>query len=763
MPGADFIQDLAVVMVVAGLVGWAFHRIGLSVVVGYLLAGMVIGPGTPPFSLVTDDARIETLASVGLVFLMFSIGVRLSLRRLRRLGLPLIAATAIGAILVFNGCRLLGLSLNWTGSEALFLAGMLMVSSSAIIGKALQDLGQTHDRVGQTAMGITVLEDVVAVLMLTLLGSLAMGAPAASGGELGLTLGQLGAFIVVVVIAGLLFVPRLLGRISETAGEELQTILVVGVLLTLAVLSVAAGYSLALGAFIVGMVVAETPQRAQVERAFQGMRDIFTAVFFVAIGMLIDLDLLLSVGWAVVALAAFTIVLRTAAVGLALVLTGMATRDALRTGLTLTPIGEFSFIIAQLGVGAALLEPAFYPLAVGVSLLTTLAGPLLIRWSDPIAAAVERLEPKPLKDLVGIYHRWLRQARSFGQGSVLWQLSRKRLVQIGVEALFVSGMLLFSDRLADGVAEWLGEDWLFPHGPRALFWAVLGLVLLAPLVALWRNISAMALITSEGVTKGIPRQAFWRPAVEGSLKTAAGLLIFLWLWSLLPISGYGPWAAGLFLLFLGAGAALLWRKLIFVHSEMEAEIQHLLRGDPQAARLPAWLQDQGQWEINISEAILPDGAACGGLQIGELRLRSRFGTTVVGVERQGFLIANPGPDLALYPRDKILLLGEAERVRAAREFLAQRSTAPSVDPTAFEDVRMETVTVPADSLRVGRTLMELDVSRQTGALIAGVRRLGKDQMTPSGAETLEAGDDLLVLGTPVQVTRFREWLNDSGD
>src|SRR3954470_6347467 len=168
MHGIDFIKDLAVVMLVAGLVGWACHRAGLSVVVGYLVAGMVVGPYTPPFSLVSDITRIETLAQVGLIFLMFSIGMGLSLRKPRRLGLSLLVATFTGAVVMYNLPRAVGAAMEWTTVQSAFLAAMLMVSSSAIISKALQEVGGTHEKSGQLAMGVSVLEDVVAIVMLTI-------------------------------------------------------------------------------------------------------------------------------------------------------------------------------------------------------------------------------------------------------------------------------------------------------------------------------------------------------------------------------------------------------------------------------------------------------------------------------------------------------------------------------------------------------------------------------------------------------------------
>src|SRR5476649_1761110 len=193
MHGLHFIQDLAVVLVVAGVVGWLCQRVGLSVVVGFLAAGILVGPKSPPFSLVHDADSIETLAQVGLVFLMFAIGLRLSLRKMRRLGPALMLATFGGAIVMYYLSRLLGTVLGWNSTQSLFLAGMLMVSSSAIISKILHETGTNHERAGQLAMGVAVLEDVVAVVMLTLLNSLVhLGNGGGTG--LGGTVLMLGAF-----------------------------------------------------------------------------------------------------------------------------------------------------------------------------------------------------------------------------------------------------------------------------------------------------------------------------------------------------------------------------------------------------------------------------------------------------------------------------------------------------------------------------------------------------------------------------------------
>ena len=764
MHGLFIIQDLAVILVVAGLVGWVCQRLGLSVVVGFLVAGIVVGPHTPPFALVTDTGRIETLSQLGLVFLMFGIGLGLSLRKLRRLGLGLLVATAAGALLMYYLTRLLSTTLGWGTTEGLFLAGMLMVSSSAIIGKILHETGANHERAGQLAMGVSVLEDIVAVVMLTLLTSLVqLGGAQAETGHAGLfaTLGNLGAFVVLAGLGGLLLVPWLLKQMSISADEELQTLGLAALLFGLAVVAQRAGYSLALGAFLLGTIVAETPHRHQVERTFAGMRDVFSAVFFVSIGMQIDLQELAASAGLIVGVAAFVLVARPLAVATGLILIGTAPKDALRTGLTGTPIGEFSFVIAQLGVGAALVPKQFYPLAVGVSLLTTLAAPVLTRRSERIAERLIARQPRWVPAWVRYYHDWLERLKREQKRSPLWQLSRKRIVQIGVEMLAVSGLLVFSEQIFAAVKGWFGREWGVANGPEIGFWIAMSLVLLAPLVAIWRNCSALALLFAQVSTRGHPRAARLAPLVETGLKGFAGAGLFFWLVAILPAEGTARW-----LLLASAPVAigalvLLRQKLVFWHSQLEVELNSVMEngGDRMSATTAPWLQPHGDWQLQMIDCTLPDLADCQGRSIAELELRTKTGCSVVGIERQGFMIPLPTPAAVFYPRDKVLLLGTPEQVRAGRALLGAVSGAP-VAESLFEEVRMEALTVPPDSRAVGRSLGEISPSQKHRVQIAGLNRGGFRVLNPGAEERIRAGDQLLTLGGLDQLDEFKAWLSE---
>jgi CPA2 family monovalent cation:H+ antiporter-2 len=762
MQGVDFIQDLAIILGAAAGLGWLCQRAGLSAVVGYLVAGMLVGPHTPPFSLVTSEASIATAAQVGLVFLMFAIGLRLSLRRLKRLGAGLVLAVFASAALTYYATRGLGAVIGLDGTQTLFLAGMLMASSSAIIGKVLHETGMGHERSAQLAMGVTVLEDVVAVVMLTVLNSVIGGAQAAeSGPGLGATLGAFGAFVVFAGIMGLLIVPWLLRKLSLGAEEELQTLVTGALLFALAVIAVYAGYSLALGAFLFGTIVAETPQRHQVDRVFEGMRDVFSAVFFVGIGLQIDVRLLGESWWLILALTAFTLVVRTGAVTTGLTLIGNRPQEALRAGLMVTPIGEFSFIIAQLGVAAMVVPPRFYPLAVGLSLMTSLVAPVLTRRSDQVATKLLSLRPRWLADALDAYHDWLERLRERQRGSLLWKLSRKRIIQIGVELLFVAGLLVFAGPMENKLTEWLGRDWLFLNGPVYIFWLGLVVVVTMPLYAAWRNLGALAMIVAEFSTQGNPNAERLRPLITNGARLVATVGLVVWVASFAPAGAVARWILLASVLIAGASLLLLRRRLVYWHSELEVELQGLL-DEGSSARLTAtsvpWLGRHEEWRLNVSECVIPDLAACSGATLAMLNLRARHGCTVVGIERQGCMISQPGPECALFPRDRVLLLGSPEQTAAAKAQLG--SVAVAAEGSEFDAVGLEVVTVPAGSRAEGRTLQILAPAVTHGVQIAGIRRGPMRLLGPGGEERVLTGDELLAFGTPVKLRAFKAWVRE---
>jgi monovalent cation:H+ antiporter-2, CPA2 family len=759
MDGYDLIQDLAIALLAAGLAGALCKRAGLSVVVGYLIAGIIIGPHTPPFSFIMDVERIQTLSQIGLVFLMFAIGLGLSLSRLAKMGVATLIATALGAFLVFNLTRLLGQAVGWTPVQSLFIASMFMVSSSAVIAKMIGELGLSHERPAQIALTITVLEDVVAVVMLTILANQTPQGSSGGTNMVGL-LGGLTAFVVLLVGVGLLIVPRVMRRLEKRADPELQTIIVAGLLFVLALAAAKAGYSLALGAFLLGAIVAEIPQKAAVENAFSGLRDMFSSVFFVSIGMMIDVRMLGHVWLAAIGLAVFALAARSICAGLALILVGNAPREARRAALLLTPLGEFSFIIALTGVHAQILPREYYPLAVGVSVLTVLISPLINRHAERILDLVERFEPARVRRTLDAYHGWVRQIQERPAPPLAWNLVQSRLVQIAFEMLFVSGLLIFSRPLIELGSSFLPDQWTAHPVMTYLPWSVLVIIVLIPFVAIWRNISAIALIAAESLANGrlTPR------LIENGVRATAALVLAYWLYLVLPITAMSDWGW----IALAAAAAVLAtffsNRLIYWHSQWHSSVREVLatpsggRAEERSNNRAQLSRNLGEWDIHLAECTLPEGAAHAGKTLGELAIPRTFGSSVVEVERNGYVIASPGPDFAISTGDKLLLMGQPEQIKRTAAFL-QAAHATDQTPEMGDSI-LDTCLV-ADSPRAGQTLGSLEVTKHTGVRIVGIDRDGVRITNPTARDQLQNGDRVLVLGSLPQIAEFRRWLRDA--
>jgi CPA2 family monovalent cation:H+ antiporter-2 len=553
-----------------------------------------------------------------------------------------------------------------------------------------------------------------------------------------------------------------LRKLSVNADEELQTLATAALLFGLAIVAHRAGYSLALGAFLLGCIVAETPHRHQVERIFEGMRDVFSAVFFAAIGLQIDVRALGEAWWMVLGLTVFTLVVRVGAISTGLTLIGTPHRDAMRAGLVATPIGEFSFIIAQLGIAAAVVPPVYYPLAVGLSLLTSLTAPLLTRRAEPITDALLNRRPRWLVTVLDSYQGWLEKLRERRAGNLLWKLSRKRVIQIGVELLFVAGLLVFAEPMEAALGRALGPDWLFPNGPTVLFWAALVGVALVPLYAVWRNVGALALIIAEFSTQGQPpaQQERLRGLIANGIRLVSTVAMVIWVASFAP-AGTVRWTLLASALVVAALLLLLRRRLVYWHSELESGLQDVL-GEGAAPRMSAtstpWAGNKHEeWHLNVSDCVIPDLAECSGRTLAQLDLRGRFGCTVVGVERQGCMIALPGPGEALFPRDKVLLLGSPAQIAAAKPAIGAVSAGDASD---FDAVGLETVTVPAGSRAAEAALIELAPAARHGVQLAGVRRGPVRILNPRADERLRAGDELLLIGTPVKLREFKAWVRE---
>ena len=760
MTGIDFIQDLGLVMLIAAAAAWICQRVGLPVVIGYITAGILIGPHTHSFALIADSGRIQSLAQIGLVFLIFSIGQGVRIQRLKKAGLPLIGATVIIAALVMIGCRLLGAALGWPGEYSLVLGGMLMVSSTAVLGKSLREANATHTRFGQTALTVTALDDLVAVVTLTVLASLIQVGQANSLEIFG-TVIRLKAVIITMAIVALLLVPPLLKRLGHGLSSEVRSLAIVGLLLAMALISAKAGFSAALGAFLLGTIVSSTGKSEQVERALGGLTEVFAPVFFVAMGMMFDFKLLADVWPLTLGIFVMAIGWRTLAATTALLMVGHPLNAAARAALCLTPIGEFSLIIALTGVQGGLVPSSFYALAIGVCLLTSLTTPILIRASGDISGFVERKQPEFLAQWIGLYQEWIGSLQQRQRSNRLWKLTAPRLMQTAFLGFFSSGVLLFARPLYALAEKWLGADWPVAKGLPVVFWLGFGVLLLAPLIALWRNVEALAMICAELATHQRTRRSVLRPLFERLLKASALIAILVWLAALFPFAALPGWGLVLLAAAFVSVAAVFWRRFIRWQSGFEIELKHHLADSPFANGRPAlngWSKGNGQWRIHLAEITIRENTQAVNCAISMLPLRQTFSCTIVSLDRQGVVIPNPGAATILYPQDKILLLGQSDNLRRAEHWL-NAELELSNGESQLSDLSLEHLTVPPSSRYLGRSLDQLALHSRFGIQIIGIERGRRPLLNPGRLETLQPGDQLLILGTSGQVNEMAFWLS----
>jgi CPA2 family monovalent cation:H+ antiporter-2 len=439
----DFLQALAIVLGVAAFTTVLFQRLRQPVVLGYILAGLIVGPHVP-IPLVAETWIVQTLSELGVILLMFALGLEFTLRKLLAVG-PTAGITGViqCSALMWIGYAI-GLAFGWTPQESVFTGAIIAISSTTIIAKAF-DEQRIRGSLRELVVGILIVEDLIAILLMAALTAVATGT-GLSAGSLAATVGRLVAFLVGLTVVGLLVVPRTVRFVVRLRRDETTLVACIGICFAVALLASGFGYSVALGAFIAGMLVAESGEGHEIERLVHPVRDVFAAIFFVSVGMLIDPRLLLEHWGAISALTFAVVAGKILSVSLAAFFTGNGVRTSVQAGMSLAQIGEFSFIIAALGLSLEATGDFLYPVAVAVSALTTLSTPWLIRFSGPVASWIDRKLPRPLQTFVGLYGSWFEQLRAApreGQSqSRVRRLARLLLVDALVLGSIVIGAAL---------------------------------------------------------------------------------------------------------------------------------------------------------------------------------------------------------------------------------------------------------------------------------------------------------------------------------
>ncbi|MGH8438024.1 MAG: cation:proton antiporter [Pseudomonas sp.] len=578
MHAISFIQDLAVIMLVAGVVTILFHRFKQPVVLGYIVAGFIIGPHTPPFGLIHDEDTIKTLAELGVIFLMFCLGLEFSLRKLFKVGATAFIAAFLEIVLMIWIGFEIGRWFGWSTMDSLFLGAILAISSTTIIVKALNDLKMKNERFAQLIFGVLIVEDILGIGIIALLSGIAVSGSVSSG-EVFSTVGKLSLFMIVALVIGILLVPRLLAYVARFESNEMLLITVLGLCFGFCLLVVKLEYSMVLGAFLIGAIMAESRQLLKIERLIEPVRDLFSAIFFVAIGMMIDPLVLVEYAWPIVVITVAVVLGKMLSCGMGAFIAGNDGRTSLRVGMGLSQIGEFSFIIAALGMTLQVTSDFLYPVAVAVSAITTLLTPYLIRGADPLSLKLAKVVPRRLARVLSLYGEWLRSIQPHGEGALLASMIRRILLQVGVNLALVVAIFFTGGYFAARIGEYLGE-WISDVGQqKALFWGAALLLSLPFLIAAYRKLKALSMLLAEMGVKpemaGRHTQRVRRVIAE--VIPLLSLLVIFLLLSALSASILPTSELLVLIVVVAAGVvALLWRWLIRVHTRMQIALLETL-------------------------------------------------------------------------------------------------------------------------------------------------------------------------------------------
>lgn len=565
-----FIQDLAIIMLVAGITTVIFHKLKQPVVLGYILAGIIIGPHTPPFELVRDQQSIQIFAELGVIFLMFSLGLEFNLRHLHKVGFTAFIAALIEIIvMVWIGYEI-GKAFSWNPIDSLFLGAMLAISSTTIIVKAIQDLKLQKESFSQLIYGILIVEDILGIAIIALLSGVGSN-EAFNFSTMFATVGKLAIFLIVSLVVGILLIPRLINYITKTHNEEILVISILALCFGFCLIVIKLEYSVVLGAFLIGAIIAESRHLFDIEKMIAPLRNMFSAVFFVAVGLMFNPAILLTHTWALLVVIAAIVVGKVVTCGFGALIMGQNGRTSLQVGMGLAQIGEFSFIIAALGSQLSVTSDFLYPIAVAASIITTISTPYLIRLSPTLSDQITKILPSKLVAIFELYTTWIQNISMAESPSQIGRLIKKNLFMIIINLAIVTMVFIVASHLAKvSIVTHNAAD--ISYIIYNIGWVGALLVSLPFLIAIYRTINALSMLLAELSVK--PEHAGqYTHAVRVVIATIVPMIVMLGILLCICFLSASILPSKELLFVIGAVVvvlvAILWRWLIRLHAKLQ--------------------------------------------------------------------------------------------------------------------------------------------------------------------------------------------------
>ena len=747
----ELVQDLALILVVAGFVTLLFKKLKQPLVLGYIVAGFLVSPHMSYTMSVVDQGDIQTWADIGVIFLLFSLGLDFSIKKILKMGAsPIIAACTIIFSMMVLGI-IVGHSFGWKEMDCIFLGGMVAMSSTTIIYKAFSDMGLTQQGFASTVMSVLILEDILAIVMMVMLSTVASG-NSPDGVQLLGSIMKIGFFLVLWFVVGLFAIPLFLRSVRKILNSETLLIVSLGFCCLMAVISTQVGFSAAFGAFVMGSILAETVEADKIIRLVDPVKNLFGAIFFVSVGMLVKPDVIVQYAIPILLLV-ITILVGQALFGtLGYLLGGQTLKNAMRCGFSMAQVGEFAFIIATLGKSLGVISEFLYPVVVAVSVITTFLTPYMIRAAEPCYNVLIKHLPK----------RWVRrlthiQTNNAGESAStnnLWKVLMKKMIfntliygilSAAVIAIMFSAALPICRNLS---IKWTGSHWIGN--------AVCGFLTILFIAPFLRSI----------VMKQNHSEAFkelWTDRRINRLPLTATILarVLIALSFIFYICNYLTRFKNALMIAVAVGLLILmllsrWLKKRSITLE-RLFIQNLqsrdIEAQKQGKKKPLFANHLIDRDIHIANLELPDDSLWAGKTLYSLKLRNRFGVHISSILRGSKHINIPNGGTILFPGDKLQAIGNDEQLTKLSKAM-KAELQPTITDIEKHEMKLRSFTISKTSPFIGKTLKDSGIRDEYNCMVVGVDEGQKNLTLITPSRSLQAGDVLWVVGEEKDLERI---------
>ena len=742
------INDLALILIVASTVTLLFKKLKQPLVLGYIMAGFIVSPHMPYTMSVMDAVDIKTWADIGVMFLLFSLGLDFSFKKIIKMGItPVITTLTIIFAMMTLGI-VVGHAFDWKRMDCIFLGGMLAMSSTTIIYKAFTDMGLRQQKFAQPVMSVLILEDILAIVMMVMLSAIASGNNP-DGGEMIGSVVKIGFFLVLWFVVGIFAVPWFLRSTRKLVNNETLLIVSLGLCCLMAVVSTKVGFSSAFGAFVMGSILAETIEAAKIEKLVAPVKDLFGAVFFVSVGMLVDPKIIVEYAIPIGVLV-LTILIGQSIFGtFGFLIGGQSLKSAMRCGFSMAQIGEFSFIIASLGLSLHVTGEFLYPVVVAVSVITTFLTPYMIRLSVPSYNVLERHLPKTwVRALNNITLSHPSSAPKSNWHSLIAQMARITLIysilSVATIALMFTFFLPFIRRMMPGMHWWANG-----------ICGVLTVMFIAPFLR--------AIVMKKNHSEEF--RALWNDSRSNRMPLLVTILVrliiasafvfyicnFLTRFTNALMMTIAVAVVGIMILSRGLKKQSIKMERMFVQNLRSRDIEQQVLG----LKKPLYEGHLLDRDIHISEIEIPENSTWAGLCLADLRLSNRFGIHVSSILRGHRRINIPGGDDIVFPGDKLQVIGSDSQLAAAHAAVAG-DIEPDDPDIEKREMRLSQIVIDNHSPFVGKTLPETGLRSEFNCMVVG-REEGKENLSMVGpAYKFRLGDILWIVGEDDALKRVQE-------